>query len=475
MFNLKNVKTEMRGIWYLAFPIIAGHVVQMLMGLVDLWMVGKIGKESILALAIVAFGNSAITVFYLFGIGMLVPIAILTSHAHGSGNKKEAGEVLRHGLILSAIISTSLALFLHFGYPLLEVLQQPRDVFENARVYTSFVAWSMVPTLIAVGIKQCSEALSRPWIPFFIMFASVGVNAFLNWIFIYGNLGAPAMGVDGAGLATFLARIIAAIAIVIYFLYSPVFVEEMPERWFAKINWKRMKSLWGIGLPSSIQMVAESGAFTAAAFMIGWLGKEALASHQIALAYTSFAFMFPLGLAGALTIRLGQISGAGEHDRQREVFWGAIVSGVFISIMSTIVFLCFRHNMAALIADKNLPEAASVIALAANIMVVAALFQLVDGIQIICLGALRGLKDVKKPMHFSLFCYWIVALPIGAIFAFKLGQGTANEKLLAYCPEWILQLNVGFGFGPVGIWIGLAFGIGCAAIVLFRRFWKRTA
>ncbi len=468
---MQNMKKEMSGLWTLAFPIIGGHLVQMLMGLIDLWMVGKV---SVLALAVVAFANSAMTVFYLFGIGIILPIAMLSSHAHGAGNRREAGEILRHGLFLAVIVSSLLAAFLHWGYPLLSVLKQPEDVFQNAKTFTRLVAWSMVPTLLAAGIKQCSEALSKPWMPFFIMLGSVGLNAFLNWLLIYGNWGFPPMGVNGAGLATLLARIISAVMMVVYFIYTPIFVEEMPERWFAKIDCERLKQLWKLGFPTAIQMVAESGAFAAAAFMMGWMGTQVLAAHQIAINYAAFTFMLPLGLAGALTIRIGQVIGAGEHGRQREVFLCGILCSVAISILTTIVFLTCRYPLAELIVDRSLPDADAVVSIAATILIVAGLFQLVDGIQVVCLGSLRGLHDVKTPMRLGIFCYWGVALPVGAILAFKIGKHATSLTTNDYFPEWMTKLNLGFGLGPTGIWMGLAFGLGCAAVLLFRRFWKKT-
>jgi multidrug resistance protein, MATE family len=443
MVPLHHFTREARHTLTLAVPIMAGQLSQMLMGVTDSIMVGRVG---VVPLAASAFANSLLAVPFLFGIGLLQCISVRAAEAHGAGERRETGEVLRHGLALSILAGLAMIALVAVVATQLHHFGQPPEVAASSRNFLLLLGVSMLPMFMSMSLRQYSEALNHPWPPMVIMLASVPLNVGLNWIFIYGNLGAPALGLDGAGISTLLARVVALVAIFIYVLFARRFEGALPAGWLRPLHWARLRSLLKIGLPTAGQLLLECSAFTLAAIMMGWLGTVPLAAHQIALTCCATAFMFPLGIAMATTIRIGQALGANAASRVRSIGASSFALGSIVMVISALVFTFVGAPIAR--AFVNDP---SVVDLAARLFIVAALFQLFDGLQVVAAGALRGLSDATVPMLICLVAYWLVFAPFAYVMAFH------------------------FHFGPYGIWAGLALALAVAAVLLIGRFVKKSS
>lgn len=433
--------SENRRTLALAAPIVAGFVGQMLMGLADTIMVGRIG---VVPLAACAFANTVLAVPLVFGFGVLSAISVRASHAHGAGHAAKAGKTLRAGLVLAALLGVTVALAIQFGTPLLPWLGQKPEVNAASVTFLVLCAWSVVPVYLATAAKNFCEALSRPWIPFWIMIASVLLNVGLNWLLIYGNWGFPAMGLEGAGLATLLARAAATVALFAYVLSSEALKFSRPARWFAPGLAGDLRPLVLIGLPVGGLHFCEVSGFAFGSLMMGWISVDALAAHQIAITCAATTFMLPLGISQAVSVRVGQARGAQRLDRCRPIVLGAM--GVTLAIMAGFALIFILAGR--VIAGWFIPSEA-IIVLTAQLLLIAGIFQLFDGIQIVSSGALRGFEDTRAPMLIGAFAYWVIALPLSGTLAF------------------------GAGVGAPGIWMGFVAGLAVAAGLLFFRLWRR--
>jgi MATE family multidrug resistance protein len=335
-------------------------------------------------LAASAFANSLFTLSFIVGIGVLMSVSVLAARAHGGGQSRECAEYLRHGMILGVTMGVGGALLMfsmgmgltHFG--------QPQEVIVAVEPYFQIIAISLVPTLMFQVLRQFSEAVGHPWGAMGILLVSVVLNVVLNWILIYGNLGAPAMGLEGAGWATLIARVVAALALWFWLKYGNNVTREWPgrrenPRWWAPVVMTRLREMLNIGVPAAGQLLFEAGAFASAAIMMGWIGTVPLAAHQIALSCASLTFMVPLGISIATSVRIGRTVGEGRMESLRRIGFGSIATGVAFSVVFTLAFIlggplivsCFTHET-------------EVAALAARLLVIAAIFQIFDGFTVHC-------------------------------------------------------------------------------------------
>jgi multidrug resistance protein, MATE family len=429
---------EARRTLALAGPIIVGQVSQMLMGVTDSIMIGQVGK---VPLAASAFAGSVWVLAYIIGIGLLAPVSVLVSRAHGAKCDAECGEWLQHGVGLALIVSVAATVVLLVAGAFLDVFGQPPEVLAEVHPYYELIAVSLLPTLVFQAFRQYAESLGRPVGPMLIMLAGVALNAGLNWVLIYGELGAPALGLAGAGWATLLSRIATVVAIVAWLRTQFFFRPLWPASWRRGLTRAHFRAMLDIGGPAAASLLFEVGAFTAAAWMMGWLGATALAAHQIAISCAGFTFMFPLGLSMAVSMRIGRAVGERRLAALRPIALGALAMSALVMGTFALVFALAGEPLA-----RAFVREADVIALATQLLVVAALFQLFDGSQVVATGALRGLADVKVPTVITLVAYWGVALPV------------------AY---W---LGVHETFGAIGIWAALAAGLAIAAVSLIARF-----
>lgn len=441
MSLLSHSLSENRRTLALAAPITAGFLGQMLMGWVDTIMVGRIG---VVPLAACAFANTILAVPFVFGFGVLSAVSVRVSIAHGAGREHEAGENLRSGLVMGALLGLLIALFIQFGLPLLPLLGQKPEVSVACINFLLLCAWSIIPVFLTTVAKNFCEALSRPWVPFWIVLAGVLLNAFLNWVLIYGNLGAPAMGLEGAGLATLLARIAVTIGIIGYTLKDSSLLRSLPGQWFAPGWMRELPALLRIGLPTGGLHLSEVSTFAICSLMMGWISVDAMAAHQIAMTCVATTFMIPLGLSQALSVRVGQLRGARELHRLRPVVFGAMGLG-FLVMSATALLLIFGGSHIA----SWFISTSSVTAIAVHLLFIGGIFQICDGAQIVATGALRGFEDTRTPMIVGAFTYWGIALPASYLLAFKTG------------------------LGPTGIWTGLVAGLTIAAFCLVTRLGLR--
>lgn len=440
--TLRLWRHEVRPTLALALPIMAGMLSQMLMGLADTIMVGRVG---VVSLAASAFVTAIAHLPLVFGLGLLSCIAVLTSQAYGARRPAEAGEVLRHGLVMAALIGLLAMLTMFAVHPLRGHMGQSPAVAAASGNYLLLFGASLLPALIAHGCKQFSDALKHPWLPTFVMLGSVLLNVFLNWILIYGNCGAPALGLEGAGWATLIARIVMAVVLVGYVLRAPAMRAFHPLRWRTAFSPARFRTMLSVGWPVGIQHFFEVSAFALGAIMMGWISADAIAAHQIAISCAAMTFMSALGIGAAACIRVGHAYGAQQFTRLRRIGFSAITMAALLMAGFGMMFALAGKPIAAWFI-----ESPSVVALTAQLLIVAAVFQIADGIQVTAISALRGLADVRVPAMIAVVAYWLVALPLGYGLAFRARLGV------------------------VGMWIGFAAGLGSAAIGLAWRFHRKT-
>ena len=426
----------------LALPIVAGMISQMAIGIADSVMVGRLG---VVPLAAASFVNSIAHLPFVFSLGVLSAIAILTSQAFGAGQFNQAGELLRHGLALSAAIGVGAAAVLAAVHPFLDWFGQPPEVVAAAGTYLLLFAASLAPALFVHGAKQFSEAVNQPWIPALVLLGGVGLNVGLNWILIYGHCGAPALGLEGAGWATLIARTVMAVCLLVHMVRSRSLCRFQPERWLSPLQRACFRRLLALGGPVAAQHLLEITAFALAGIMAGWINAESIAAHQIALTCASTSFMFALGLGMATCIRVGQSLGSRQYARMGRIGFGAVGIAVLIMGMFGVLFTLAGRPIARLfVSDPR------VVILAGELLFITALFQIADATQVVSASALRGLADVRVPILISGLAYWLIALPLAYVLAFSGKQGV------------------------VGIWIGLAAGLGAAALALAYRFYRQT-
>lgn len=436
------VYREARATLLLAIPIVIGQLSQLLMGITDSVMIGRTGT---VPLAASAFGISLFNILFMVGIGLLTPVAIFASRARGAGRHDEAGEYLRHGLLV-ALVSGSAAMGLIIFLALhLAWFGQPPEVLAAVNPFLVLIGGSLIPTLAYLALRQFAESMGRPWVPVFVILAGVGLNAFLNWVLIYGHLGMPRLGLTGAGIATLVSRTVGSAVIFMWLHHDPEMRAAWPRNWFAPVSRERLRRMLHIGLPTSGCLLFEGGAFGAATVMMGWLGAVSLAAHQIAISCAAMTFMVALGLSMAVGMRTSAAVGAGEHARLRPIWLGGAGMGLSLAVAQTVVFLVFGRAIASwFISDPQ------VISTATTLLVIAGVFQMFDGNQVINSAALRALTDVRVPAVITFVAYWLIALPVGYL------------------------LGIRWGYGPAGIWSGLAAGLAAAAIMLGLRFLRMT-
>ena len=427
----------------LALPLISGQLSQMLMGVTDTVMLGRVG---VTPLAAATLANTLLAVPFVVGFGLLSSVSVRVSQAHGAGDPTEAGEALRHGSWLALFWSLLVVLVLALLLPLLPWFGQPAEVVARVPVYLLTCAVSLVPAMLTTAWKNHADALNRPWTPFWIGLGAILLNVLLNWLWIFGRLGFPALGLEGAGFATLTARMAGALALFAWLTSRHGLPQWMPTRWRTRWTPGGFRHLLRIGVPASLQMLSEVTAFVMATLMVGTLGVIPLAAHQVAITCAATSFMVPLGVAMATTVRVGEIVGAGERPRLRRVLVGSWLFALIFMSLSTLVFLVWGRALAACFVTD-----AEVVTLAAALLVVAGLFQLFDGLQVVSVCALRGIDDVNRPAWMAAFSYWVVALPLA----------------------WLLGIRL--AGGATGVWSGLALGLAIACGLLGWRAWHLLA
>jgi MATE family multidrug resistance protein len=412
------------------------------MGVVDSLMVGKIGSASLAASSLV---NGLFFLILVLGFGMTFALSPLIAISKGEKNFAQCGVILNHGLFVNFIFAVILMVLVHLTSFLIPFLNQPADVTKLAVSYIQILSTSIIPFVLFACYRQFLEGLSIPNPPMIIAILANLLNAFLNWVFIYGNLGFSPMGLDGAGYATSITRWIMMIVLILYVINGSKLKIYNPLLSFRNLNDKLIRKIVSIGIPSGLQYFLEVAAFSFATIMVGWLGKVPLAANQIALNLASISYMVILGISFAGTVRVGEEFGAKNIHGIRRAGFSAIGLAVVIMFTSGLIFILFRNYIPLFYIRET-----DVVENAARLLIVAAMFQISDGLQATGIGVLRGLTDVKVPLFFSFGSYWLFGIPTGYLFG--------------------IVLN----YGAVGVWIGSFVGLSGLGFFLLFRFNYKT-
>ncbi|PIQ21021.1 MAG: MATE family efflux transporter [Cytophagales bacterium CG18_big_fil_WC_8_21_14_2_50_42_9] len=435
-----NYKKHFKANFHLAFPVVLSQLGHVLVSVIDSIMVGRVGTEP---LAAASLGNSIFNLIMVFGLGISYSITPLVASAAGRRNHNRISLLLINGTLLCALAGFILFLLGYLLTPFLPLLQQPTAVLKLTIPYLHILLFSLIPLMLFQGFKQVAEGLSLTRQAMYISVFANLLNIFGNYILIYGKLGAPALGLNGAAISTLISRIIMA-GLMGWFIFKSRRMQVFRLRWKSKyLSLRHINRMVQIGFPISLQMFFEMGAFGFSAIMIGWLGAQELAAHQIAISIASLTYMMAGGIAAAATIRVGHLKGSGNFSEMRTAGLSSIIMAIGFMLATGLILISAKNLIPTFYVQDN-----QVISLAAGLLVIAALFQISDGVQVVGLGALRGLEDVKIPSIISLLAYWVAGLPIGYLLCFKAG------------------------FGINGIWTGLLTGLTVAAILLFFRFKK---
>ncbi|MDP3849456.1 MAG: MATE family efflux transporter [Luteolibacter sp.] len=427
----------------LALPLMIGQLSQMLLGVADTVMIGRLGVTELAALT---FASSLFHVPFVFGIGVLTAVSVFTSNCRGANDAPGARGSCRHGLILASALGLFLFALSWLVSTHLDRFGQPPEVSGTTAVYFRILMASVVPALASIALKNHADALNRPWPPFWIFLGGVALNIGLNWVMIYGKLGCPALGFEGAAWATLISRTAILLAMFVWLGHAKGLREWVPQRWWRKPHFSEIRGLLAIGFPASAQMLFEVSAFSLAGLIMGRFGPESMAAHQIAITLAATAFMIPLGLSMALTVRCGEAQGAGATERLRPIAISGWLLVTGYALLGATSFLLFGEWMAAAFTRD-----AGVIRLSASLLLIVGVFQMVDGLQVASSAMLRGLHDARVPAVMGFVSYWLFGLPVAAGLAF-----------------W-------FDLGACGVWWGLAAGLFVACVTLGPRLWNRSA
>ncbi|WP_396174482.1 MATE family efflux transporter [Flavobacterium sp.] len=445
--NLTQYTKEFSYNLKLAYPVIIGMLGHTLIGIVDNIMVGQLGSTE---LAAVSLGNSLIFIAMSIGIGFSTAITPMIAEADTENNSPKIRSIFHHGLFLCIILGFMLFGLVLLAKPIMELLHQPKEVIALASPFLNWVAFSLVPLIVYQGYKQFADGLSLTKVSMYAIVMANILHVIINYLLIYGIWIFPKMGILGAGLGTVLSRIA-----MVTFMHIILSRKEQLKQYFCDFSFDEVKKemlqkIINLGFPSAMQMLFEVVLFTAAIWLCGTIGKTSQAANQIALSLASMTFMFAMGLSVVAMIRISQQKGLKEYKQLIVVARSIFLLAIIIEIVFALLFVALHQILPYLFLNmenqSQLLDNQEVIFIAAKLLLVAAIFQISDGIQVVVLGALRGLQDVKIPMYITFVAYWVVGFPI----SYYLGIYT-NLK-------------------AVGVWIGLLAGLTAAALFLYLRF-----
>jgi multidrug resistance protein, MATE family len=428
----------LRDLVLLAWPVVLSQLGHVMVGVADSVMIGNTGT---IPLAASSFANSLFVILLVFGIGVSFGLTPLVAEADGGKNKQRLSLLLGNGLMVNSLVSLVLVALLFMGIPFMDFLGQDSEVLDLAKPYLKIITLSVIPLMVFLALKQFAEGLSDTKMAMIITIGANLLNVLLNYLFIFGKGGFPEMKLLGAGYATLISRVIMAIAMFIYIARSSRFKEFVGGLSFHKYNKTMVLRILKIGVPSGLQYIFEVGAFAIAAVLIGTIGPVPLAAHQIAISLASVSYMAASGIAAAATVRIGNERGRKNFAAIRQTGDAALFLSIALMTFAGLVLFFGRYLLPSFYTDE-----AAVLGLSTSLLIVAVVFQISDGLQVVGLGMLRGLSDVKLPTAITFFSYWIVSLPLCWFTGIYL-QG-----------------------GVLSIWISLAAGLTLAAVLLVWRF-----
>jgi len=431
-----------RAIAVLGVPLIGGHLAQMAIGVTDTVMVGWYSVE---ALAAVTLAQNFFFVFFIFGSGFAMAVMPMVASYLSEGNEVAIRRATRMALWLSIAFGFAVLPVMIWSEPILRALGQGEDVAILGGQYLRIAGWGILPALLVMTLKSYLAALERTQVVFWITIAAAVINAAVNYAFIFGNWGAPELGIEGAAIASLATQIASLVGVVVYVLLV------VPQHQLFVRFWRRDGQMLGqvfrLGWPIGLTVLAEVGLFSASALMMGWLGTVPLAAHGIAVQLASLTFMVHLGLSNVATIRAGNALGRRDAPHMARGAGVVMVMSLVFSAFTVLVFLLFPQPLIDLFMQEDEPARREILAIGVGLLAMAALFQLVDGAQAIALGTLRGVQDTRVPMVMAAVSYWGIGVPCSYVLGFVLG------------------------WEGIGVWAGLVIGLGAAAVLLNWRYW----
>ncbi|MDE1158155.1 MAG: MATE family efflux transporter [Neorhizobium sp.] len=438
---------HLRATLSLGIPLVGAQLAQMAINTTDVILVGWLGTTE---LASVVLATQLFFVVFIFGTGFTSAVVPMVAQAIGRKDAVGVRRSVRMGLWIVLAYGVLMTPVLWFSEPLLLKLGQEPDVAANAQSYLRIVLWGMFPALGLMALRSFVTGFEKGGIVLYVTIGMFLMNAAVAYTLIFGHFGAPALGLHGAAVASVAANTTGFLILVLYVeMQKQLRAHEIFVR-FWRPDWHMLREVLMLGLPISFTILAETSLFAAASLLIGMIGKLELAAHGIALQLASIAFMIPLGLAQVATVRVGLANGRHDLVGVRRAAVSVLVLGVVITLFGSALYALAPHALGGLFLNLDgggAGDAAHVLALAAPLIVIAGAFQLVDGLQAVGAGLLRGLKDTKVPMVLALIAYWPIGFACAWVFAFPLG------------------------FKAEGVWFGFVLGLAAAAVFLCGRFW----
>ena len=444
MYRLATYKPQYAANIRLALPVMLTQLGLILTQLADNVMVGRYGGADPVPLAAIAFGGAVSFIFFITAIGMATGLTPLIGELFAQGDRRESALLLQNGLLFYTLLGVATTLLHLLFVPLLYRLGQPAEVVDMALPYYRLLAWSMPFMMIFATFRQFLEGVGNTHAELIATLIANLANIGLNWIFIYGHWGCPAMGSTGAGLATLLARILTALLIIGYVCVRPRYRSYLAGFSLRRYSRRRVRQLVRIGVPIASQMFLETSAFIGTSIMMGWLGTVAISANQIAITINNCAWMISSSISAATTIRIAHCYGARNIDELTVAAKASYHLIIGWALLMTLLFAGLRHLLPQLFTANG-----EVMALTAQLLLFTALFQLSDGVQNISVGILRGLQDVRIIMPIAAISYWVLNLPVGYLFGFTCGMGAS------------------------GLFLGYSVGLTAAAVLLIARI-RRT-
>jgi len=444
---ISQYTSEFKYNWKLAAPVMLGMLGHTFVSFIDNIMVGQLGTAE---LAAVSLGNSFMFIAMSIGIGFSTAITPLIAEADSSDNLNQARSAYKSGLFLCTTLGIILFLGIYSSKPLMYLMKQPKEVVELAIPYLDLVSFSLIPLVIFQAIKQFSDGMSMTKYPMYATLLANIVNIILNYFLIFGKFGFPEMGIVGAAYGTLASRLIMVVYLWLLLRYKKRSAQIVKNIKFFILDFLMIKKIINLGSLSAMQMFFEVAIFTTAIWLSGLLGKNPQAANQIALNLSSMTFMVAMGLSVASMIRVGNQKGLQNYKELRRIAFSIFLLGTLLATFFAVLFFIFHKSLPNIYLDVedavNYSDTTEVLSIASNLLLAAAFFQISDSIQVVVLGALRGLQDVKIPTILTFISYWVVGFPI----SYFLGK----EEM----------------YGSFGIWLGLLAGLTTASILLFIRF-----
>ncbi|WP_424407851.1 MATE family efflux transporter [Pasteurella sp. PK-2025] len=449
--KLKHFNTyqiEAKKLILIALPILFAQIAQNSMGLVDTIMAGRVSSADMAAISV---GASIWFPLVLFGHGLLLALPPTISYLNGSGKREQIAHQVRQGLWIVIFISIPLGLLIYYSHLVFDLMDVEDHLKDITMGYLHAMIWGIPAYLFMINFRCLNDGIAKTKPAMVITFLGLALNIPLNFIFIYGKLGVPAFGAVGCGIATAIVNWFMCILMVIYCAKARNQRDlKVFSQLLEKPNFSTLKKLLNLGFPIAVALFCEVALFALTALLLSPLGTQIVASHQIALNTSSFIFMLPMSLGMATTILVGQRLGEGYADKAKKVSYIAIMVGLSIAVLTALTTVLMRTEIAELfVKDKD------VIAMAGSLLLLAALYQFSDTIQVVAGGALRGYKDTKAILYITLFCYWVVGMPMGYTLART---------------DFIVP-----ALGAEGFWIGFVVSLTIAAALLMFRLYKIQA